>query len=738
MNMRDKSEGSTLTMMEAVETLSAIADLEFGQEGSEELPLQTMAVKHPAAKWLRVKDEDLTVEDIKETFRVVLNYLRHFYKKKSGYFADQSTVEGIKTIMVLVGEAASKLDKYTTLFHHTHGKSVTELKEYRQLQEFYLSRVARKIDAGLLGKWILAISQRSFREAAQHKEKALQGIVESPASKHVFVDLDSVKKDAEYELFFLRKEDGNHFFSPRLIRNITLVCDFGSSIGEIKGEDPLFDVVLWQDKMLQTSARSILQNASGIINEFCKDVGRLKDYELVNILNKSIIALILAANPSYLMKNVPPKCCSQYFDDFYHFFREALTCADYNKLIAYPPKKSNHVANTILKLIEGLGAAVFLSSRFNSEVSGWISSLVDTARQGKTENQKNNQTIASTLSSDYVQLSKMLRVHSNGPLIKVLDILQEGIHHVFDPLIQHNIPTPLFEITNAENDVLCVRMPCPTCQEFIHKAAVVEEFKSFLRQLKHHHKRNKMLVLNLQDRTSWKEHARCIAIEELQTLSEFSGQLNVVTIPKDTEFYHQLPPYQDDNHTDIFIQHLKEHVEDEGCGFYFPDQIKNALIPAFLDRICDSIHHFFFGGKNVLTHQQRLDFIEIFYTLLQLKIMEIVNPQLFSFLCKDGVDTGETASVQMYLFLMLLNHESLSFEDMKLVREFLYIPSILLRERTILVDRFQRMINAIKVIESLKSEKGFSDFSKEFRQEFGKLFKTKLLFSQCLPFRPSV
>ena len=46
--------------------------------------------------------------------------------------------------MVLVGEAAKKLDKYIELFQKINVRSVTELREYKQLQEFYFSKANKE------------------------------------------------------------------------------------------------------------------------------------------------------------------------------------------------------------------------------------------------------------------------------------------------------------------------------------------------------------------------------------------------------------------------------------------------------------------------------------------------------------------------------------------------------------------------------------------------------------------
>src|SRR5215203_67518 len=115
---------TNLSIIEAVETLSSIADLEFDRDVGiaqrHELILHDEKIAYKTVHWLHERGASETVSLVRETFRVILHYLKQFYKKEYGHVSDPRTIEGIKTIMVLVGEAAKKLDKYTHVFHQTH------------------------------------------------------------------------------------------------------------------------------------------------------------------------------------------------------------------------------------------------------------------------------------------------------------------------------------------------------------------------------------------------------------------------------------------------------------------------------------------------------------------------------------------------------------------------------------------------------------------------------------------
>ena len=131
-------------------------DREIGIAQKHEIVFGEETIGYKSVHWLHQSDAPATVNLVRETFRVILHYLKQFYIKEYNHVTDPTTLEGIKTIMVLVGEAAKKLDKYTEIFHQT--QSVMEFKEYKQLQEFYRAKIARKVEEGPLSKWILELS----------------------------------------------------------------------------------------------------------------------------------------------------------------------------------------------------------------------------------------------------------------------------------------------------------------------------------------------------------------------------------------------------------------------------------------------------------------------------------------------------------------------------------------------------------------------------------------------------
>jgi hypothetical protein len=737
MNMRDKKDGGgTLTLVEAVETLSTIADLEWdhnkwqhniGVVNKYDMIVQGKPFSCRTVDWLHQKGADGTVKMVKEVFRVILNYLTDFYGSRNHAVQDDQVLEGIKTIMVLVGEAAKKLDKYTEFFQQTREKSVTELKEYRKLQEFYQSRIARRIDEGTLVQWIYALSRK------QQKDKGVKLVGKASGQiKHVFMDLEGVKKDLEYELFFLRKEDGSRFFNPRLVRNLKLVNDFGTYFGELGEGDSFSSLSAWKDKYAYACATSILRACRVSLEKFYQRALRHKDNDLVEALNKCLLALFLCSNPAHLVRTeLSPKTCSGYFYDFQFFLRQALYSRDYQHMVAYPPRKTSQLSHCLMNLTHALCMSLYTKLSGLRELMPAVRDLVHEAEQKRslehTKACQKSYSIADRIACDYAALAHLMKKHSRGPIDKILNALEEGDYKAFDPLIHGNIPCDLYTLYIQHSKCRIMRWPCPIQQEFIHKGSVVQEFKTFLRSCSHDPMINKCLVFNLQDRTSWKEHCRALAIEDLPEHESYARHIEVVSLSKDTEFYHQLTPYHQDHRADIFMQVYKEQLLDEGCGFFFPEKMKRVLEDQFIPHAMEAVHRIFFGGKNVLTREQRLDFIEIFSLFLALKVIDCVKPDVASFMCKDGVDSGQAAAIELYVFLKLLNQERLSEHDREHLDALLYGPSLLFRERLMLPERFNRMLSVIKTLESVKNELGHVEFVKSVQIAFKGLYMMPLL-----------
>jgi hypothetical protein len=172
--------------------------------------------------------------------------------------------------------------------------------------------------------------------------------------------------------------------------------------------------------------------------------------------------------------------------------------------------------------------------------------------------------------------------------------------------------------------------------------------------------------------------------------------LTVVTLAKDTDFYNQTGIYHELSDAKEFINHFLEHLQDESTGYYFPVELKKQLFPTFMRDLLDQIHKSIFEGKKQLGLHQRLDFIELTYLLIELKLLEIVQPTLVSHLSKDSLDISATTSVELLVLLSTLQGQKIEREHLDYL---LFGPTLMLRERPIHVERFERMISLLRLLE---------------------------------------
>lgn len=718
MNGRDKKNEKTLTLVEAVETLSNIADLQIDQH-SELKEESTSESEQPTRTlhWLHHKEASETINIVRETFCTILKYLKDFYKDNSSDISNVHTLEGIKTVMILVAEAAKKLDRCTSVFFNNKKDSVTELKEYKKLQEFYSNRISKQIDERKLGEWVFALSHKKI---IFHNEEKLKTI-KSVQAKHVFMDLDSAKKDTEYELFLLRKEDGTRFFSPRLIRNIKLISDFESYLSGDHEVDPLLNTGVWESRYAHHVANICVKSLKDDIERFLEL--NQDNRPIVQKLNKAIIALFMAAKLENVSHPSSIKDCHNYYKDFQGFIRECLQSSDYQKMIAYPP--DDEFSNIILKIIRTFCTTLYSGLVWPHELTGMVQGLIHESESNLTQDSrktvKQPNSLGNRLSREYTALAKYIKQHPNSAMNKILSLLEDSAGNVFDPLMQDNLPLMLYGIYVQDKVFPFARWPSVTVQNFINKAIPNEEFKAFLNdciELK-----KKVLMINFQDRVSWKEQARCEVIEALG--HHYKEVLDVVTLAKDTEFYNQLAPFTQENQAHVFMESFKKELKNSVSGYFFSDN--ETILEEFYEPCMDEIHKIFFSKKNVLTRENRLDFIEIFYLFLNLKLVDLLKPDVIGLSCKDGLDITSTAATELYVFMKLLSQEQFSENDREFIDSMLYCPCLLTRGRILNLERFNRMVSVLKGIESVRSQFGFDTFSKIIQQGFGRFYSQPIL-----------
>ncbi|MBI2743393.1 MAG: hypothetical protein HYX48_05695 [Chlamydiales bacterium] len=703
--MASKQPQEGLTLMEAVDNLSTMAELE--------IPSTPFDEELQSANFLDSTHISQNPETVKETFRAINNYLEHIYQKEKGELKDAEMQRGIEAIMVLAGEAAQKLDKYTSLFKGARSSdSVLQLKEYKDLQNFYLSKIVKRFHGA-------SVVQEVFKQESEAPQE--EGAID--LQKRGLKDLETVRRDREYELFYIRKENGQPFFNPNLLRHVRLVGEFDETVSDPEGDDPLLKIKIVEDVDTHTAAKEILQLASQHLDDYFKDAMHHKDRECISALNGAIMALMLAANPRNRMSENATKNCISYFSDFHAFLRQALNSEEYRKYIATEASSRESFIHAVVNLSLALSSGLFMHVGNRKAATSFIQRLIE---KGESKiKRKKSHTVWEELLEDDERIRYVLKRYPNGPLLKTLDLFREGDERMgFDPFSQENFPSQLYTVVSEDLHVTALRFPAPIHQEVINKVEVVPEFQGFLRSLQQQMKGQRHLLFNLQDRTSWQEHARCSVLEKMQNEAEFSKALTVVTICKNTEFYNQSGAYQAEEDAEGFIVSFKEQIASgESCGFFFPSSLDREEIVSFTEGALHTIHETFFDSKKALSRKERLDFIEIFYQFLFMKLILMIKPDSMSFTCKDSIDIGEATAAGFFAFVKMLEGRiEWSASEKEFLLWMLYSPALQVRERPIDTARFTRMVSAMS-----QADEKFSANKKAFLEKARKLLGQPLL-----------
>lgn len=685
-----------LSVIEAVDNLSNMAEVDSTvSEPAVPTEARTEAQVSESMHVLSWRDPAYYAynrERVKETFIALLKYMQDLYEKDKGQLRDIETQRGIQALMQLAGEAAQKIDKFTDIFRGEKEGSVSELKEFKELQQFYLTKVVQRFQT-------LMETEDKWQEewGAEVEEAKLE------ASHEGLTNLESVRSDKGYELFLISKEDKKPYFNRSLLRHLQLVGQFDNLLTDGEREDPFRRIQMIKDRDVHASAKEILQLAGPYIDDFFKEALKLKQMNFVASINKALMALMLAANSRNLLQNTSGKSSLKYYADFHFYLRKALTSNEYRSFIIKPPALTDRFFHTLINLTHVLCSSFFLRVGSRQDMVAFIRMLIEKGSKGSvTQSQTSSPLVLwNTLLDDDSSLRYLLKQYPSGPLLNTLNLFEQDDQlKGYDPIGQQNLPSQMYTIAGDEVHISCLRLPSPTSQQLIGKAQIIDEFNGFIRSIGSTKRNQRHLLINLQDRTSWQEHARCSALEEVQKNAEFAHALIVVTLPKNTDFYLQSGPYIALNDAQDFLKQFEEQISSaEQCGFYFPAEIDQKEVMRFSTAAMKTIHSVFFEGKRELIHKNRLDFIEIFYMLLTLKLIEMCKPDTLSFTCKDTVDTGAAASVEIFALLRMMNDVShWTKEEKDFLLWMVYAPALAVRERAIDIQRFNRMTSALTVV----------------------------------------
>jgi hypothetical protein len=260
----------------------------------------------------------------------------------------------------------------------------------------------------------------------------------------------------------------------------------------------------------------------------------------------------------------------------------------------------------------------------------------------------------------------------------------------FSPISQDNPPLVLDSLQIGDKKCDLLHLPSVTKQEILEEAEIEEIALHYFKN-----EIDPILLINLQDRTSFKEIGRALAID---SLSDRFKNIYVISLPCKTDFYYQNPPYMDVADISSFFHLIEDQIKNEGTGFAFTKGLKEPILKK-IKPIFDLLSKEFFEGRDLLSHQTRQDFITLFYTLLTVEVMHHIKPSKIAFVTKDGVDLSSTFSV---LLQAVLSGGQISEEKRKEWCNLLFMPSLLVRGRAPHQEEMHRFIRAMRRLEEKK------------------------------------
>jgi hypothetical protein len=683
-----------LSILEAVDFLSSLSEIDV-TISSRALGVEEKDTLHPH-RWLDGQLIYKNQELVTQSFTSILSYLSDLQENHPDQLQDEHVLKGLQSIFAILDEAAQKIEKFTELFKESPAlNSLMDLEEYRKLQEYIASFILPR-----------------FSERAESWEEDLLGLKQEDlmgVSKKGLRDIEDIKEDKLYDLFFVKKHDKKPFYDYDMVRRLKLLYDFDQIAETGQEETSFIRIRQLQDKDFHQKAASILAGSSYLIGGFYKEAMKMKGVPLVASMNKALMALMLAANPrswhssSTLQESHLFKSSAEYFGDFHFYLRESLHSSEYKKMLSLKSDSTPLLYQHCFTLIHKLCAGYFLSMSLQKEIVSFIRRMIHVGSKMTQVKEPADKfpSLWKELLWEDDSIRQVLQKQPNGPIRCTIESFLKGdIGKGWDPLSHRNVPSHLFTLMSKKKEIAFLRMPAPLMQKSIQVAEVPSEFEQFLKGCLLEDKHEKFLLVNLQDRTSWEEHARSESLENFSKKEDIKQVFSLIGLPKKTDFYFQKEHYHDLDEASLFMDQLIEQFEGrEQCGFYWPSsQAKESNV--FAKAAVSMVHAVFFDKRKKLTLIERQSFIEIFYFFLILKSIDLYEPDYMALSCKDSIDTGAAASGGFFSFLrMIISDKPWKEEEKDLLLWILYAPALFFRERAIQKTDLNRLVNTMNVFQ---------------------------------------
>lgn len=604
-------------------------------------------------------------ERIKKAFFTLSSYLEGLYKTDQMLLKNHDYLASLKAVMVIASEAFDKLDVVAKLFN----KAKTDLgeTEFNHLYDFYLKKINFKVEH---------VAGEVFRHSEQEKERAL-------TDTHGIKNLEVIRKDTDYELFFIKDEEGLNYFSKNLLRHTQLLGTFDELFLVFQGDDPFIKLKFIEDRLKQKRALFIKSELNTRIDYFLKEAFRFKKHPFIGYTNQMLMALCLASYPSLVMQNDPTKACFEYFNDLILFITTVVVRPEFFKTNASEALADKGIIAS-QRFIAGVIRALFLSKNDTSYIAEHLYQFV---KKPVFENFSPISFFDKLLEFDK-SVRAVLANFPSGPLMKALDFIKEADKPtIFRPL-SANLPQNLFDFQLQDKVLSCLCMGSPTIQEDIKTAVIDPMFSIFMSHLEG----GNTLIIDLEEGLNIHNQAR------LKALYEFASDHVVVSfIPRGGLLYNMQDIYAFIDDVSEFKALILEQFEAQDSYVY----AKSMLFDKDIKPLFDLIHEDVFSAKSHLNFKERLIFIEILQLFMGVSLIDKYEAANIIIVCKDGLDHANMYLMGLYALVKLINHENLlTKECFNFFVSELYGPAMILRDRPIFEDSLVRMCSALSYIQA--------------------------------------
>ena len=151
-----------------------------------------------------------------------------------------------------------------------------------------------------------------------------------------------------------------------------------------------------------------------------------------------------------------------------------------------------------------------------------------------------------------------------------------------------------------------------------------------------------------------RECHRAKLLESLNRIPRFKGAIDVVTLSKDSRFYHQSEEFSGDESKEVFLARYFFNLNSNVEGFYIPKSWDTKKKPILFDKM-KRLLEILFSEKEVLTRLDKRIFIELSY-LVVIDLSQ-KDSSFMNITCKEGIDRAECVYGFLSLMCFLLKEE---------------------------------------------------------------------------------